>query len=344
LKYLYLFILMFSLLNCRSSKGVLNEDEKVAKPTFFFWVSFEPNKSNVLEKSTKEVIANYYSLLYKPSRNRIDLVNLAGNPVMNLVIEKKEEDILPAIEVISEEIDYYKVFIPEERKSDLLAYIKKYKTKVQTLKLEFKVTENPETLIFDEIISNIKNHFKTKILEKKALEDFKISANFLVTRLYNFEYRSNMVSFSVDFVFTDVKQGKLDYAAYSNDVIDIIEKAIADKNYTEATKYNEIYKDILSNKIPYYKYNYKMHEEQNDLISCLIDLTLIFNEAEDDTVEKDTLSKFRDIFQSKIKNKKDIQKINKTLDTEYKNYMSDKKTKEEFLEVLKSIIIEYPIE
>ncbi len=335
---------MFFLLNCRSSKNVLNEDEKVAKPTFFFWVSFEPNKSNVLEKSTKEVIANYYSLLYKPARNRIDLVNLAGNPVMNLVVEKKEDETLPNIEVISDEIDYYKVFIPKERDADLLAYIEKYKTKIQTLRLEFKVTENPETLIYDEIINNIKNHFKTKILEKKALEDFKISANFLVTQLYKFEYRSNMVSFNVDFVFTDVKQSKLDYAAYSNDVIDIIEKAITDKNYAEATKYNEIYKDILSNKIPYYTYNFKMHKEQNDLISCLMDLTLIFTETEDDVLEKDTLAKFRDIFQSKIKSKRDIQKINKTLDTEYKNYMNDKKTKEEFLEVLKSIIIEYPIE
>lgn len=342
--YVLIFILsIFYLFSCGGksafkddSSPFKNVEEKV-KVAPFYWISFASNGKVATERSEK-MAPKYYTLLFYPEKNIIQISSIAGNVQLDTKIPDSSN--LPEVESAAE-FNFYKVFFKADTPERLKTM--KQKGNVQNMRFSIKVMEQPEKQIYDSIVEKIENYFREGAIKAKGTEDFKSSCNFFISSMNSLEYKNNYINFDIDVVFLNIQWPKIDYAAYLDVVEDIIEKAILEERFAEAEKYAQIYLPIAPNKIKYYEYIYQIHEKKGDKMGSLMDLVAMFNESSEEKAQKDILVKFRDIYvQNKI-SKKDLRKIDKLLDKEYKEFAEEKKTKEEFIETLKSIIIDYSL-
>ncbi|MBN2695080.1 hypothetical protein JXR93_10480, partial [bacterium] len=334
---------IFYLFSCGGNSAFKDERspfknvEAKAKVAPFYWISFASNGNVAVERSEK-MAPKYYTLLFYPEKNIMQISSIAGNLQLDTKIPDSSN--LPEVESIAE-FNFYKVFfktdIPEKLK------IMKQKGNVQNMKFNIKVMEQPEKQIYDSIVTEIENYFRDGAIKAKGTDDFKSSCNFFVSSINNLEYKNNYIKFDIDVVFLNLKWPKIDYAAYLDVVEDVIEKAITEERFPEAEKYAQIYLPIAPNKIKYYEYIYQIHEKKGDKMGSLMDLVAMFNESSEEKAQKDILVKFRDIYVQNRISKKDLRKIDKLLDKEYKEFTEGKKTKDEFIETLKSIIIDYSL-
>ncbi len=338
-----LILSFFYLIGCSGNSAFKDDSspfsdvEEKAKVTPFYWISFASSGKAAIERSEK-MASKYYTLLYFPEKNIISISNIAGN--LQLDTKIPESSNLPEL-ANTAEFNFYKVFFKTQTPDRLKTM--KEKGSVQNMKFSIKVMEQPEKQIYESIISRVESFFKDGALKAKGSDDFKGSCNFFVSSINNFEYKNNLINFDIDVVFLNIQWPTIDYAGYLDVIEDIIEKAIVEDRFPEAEKYNEIYLPIAPEKIKYYEYLYQIHTKKGDKMGVLMDIVVIFNESSDEAKQKELLVKFREIYMNNGVSKKDLRVIDKTLDKEYKAFTEDKKTKEEFIDVLKSIIVDYSI-
>jgi len=345
-------ILLVSLFyGCHSSNAFNVEDEMMggakdvtSSPTETFWISLETTSRAAMKKS-EDLIPIYYSLYYLPKNNEINITTIGG--VSNSEVNIKNAALPTKVITMSEfkGVNIYRLFFKNDRKDKIKNFIKKKSGSIKTASLTFKVTSDPELMIHKKMTSYIKEKLFKKLSEKYIDQDFSVNGNFLVLKIYDFKYLNlkKTIEVKFDYLFTKLKSKKVDYAANLDSIEELISTSMNEGNYKNAQKFNDIYKNIVPNKVKYYNNAVTISLKLGNKMDALLTLIEEIQVLEDPEVYKDAITKIVRIYKSSLK-RRNLRKVNKQLSKHYKKFVKGKLDKEKFIDILKNMAIEFSVE
>ncbi len=340
--------------SCSTHKAFDVEDEMMGghkeateSPIGVFWPSLETT-SRKAKKKSENLISAYYSLFYIPKNNELHITSIANNQVSEI---KVKDAAAPTDVILVSEFKgatIYKLFFNDERSKKIEAIIAKKKklNKIKKIHINaMKITEDPEVMVKKIILKKIKDKLAERIQEKYIDKDYKLNANFLVVKVYDFRYRNvqKTIEFKFDYIFTKLKVTKPDYAANLGSIEDSIASNMENGNYKEAQKFNEIYKPIAPDKVKYYKNAYIINMKLNDKMAAVLVLIEQIENTDNLKQDKDNVKIIKSIFKKELK-RRDWYKFNRNITKNYRKYLRGKLKKEKFVEVLKNLVIEYSLD
>jgi hypothetical protein len=337
--------------SCTSHKAFDVEDEMMGgekylleSPIGVSWISLETTSSRAKKKS-EDLIPLYYSLFYIPENNEVHITSIAEHITSEVNINKASS---PTKVVLSSEfktVNIYKLFFKDKRTPEIEDFIAKNSKKIKTLSFNFKVTEDPEVMMYKKISEKIKKDLLDKLTRKYLDENYEVNANFLVLKVYDFRYKNieKKIEFKTDYIFTKLKKKKPNLASNLDSIEELISTNMETGNYKNAQKFNEMYKNIAPDKAKYYNNALNISEKLNDKMSMVLILIEQIQTTEDLELEKANVKKIKEIYKG-VLSKRDHYKLRKALNKEYKKYLKEKLPKEKFVEYLKNLLIEYSLD
>ncbi len=352
MKIFFIILLTFFILEGCKSENSFEMDEKnhigstdveQSSPTSFHWISLETTKEKALKKSA-HMLDRYYPLLYSPKSNLIAITSIGGMPTVETVLKKGKNVPDPAFVSTFVGTTLYNIFFTEKRDTALKKKIRKYRESVVNIKFSFKVTRDPEKLIYEQIIKKTTKKLIEVLSQKIGNKDYFVKTRFLVVNMKDFKYRnrSKLVSFNLDILFLISSPKKVDYEAHLEKIEEMTTESIFSENYELAQKYNEIYKKITPDKKIYYTNAYKINLALKNYIGALMSSVEMIEEVDEKGIVKLAFSQFGKVYKSKLSKRK-WNKIKYKLGKAYKLYRRKRINKNKFAEKLKDIIMDYPI-
>ncbi len=355
-KLIAFFIILISIFfySCTTHKAFDVEDEMMGgqkditeSPIGVFWPSLETT-SRKAKKKSENLIPAYYSLFYIPENNELHITSIANNQTSEINV--KDAATPTEITLVSEfkGTNIYKIFFNDKRSKKVEAIIakKKKKNKIKHISVEaVKIVEDPEVMVKKIMLEKIKNKLAEKLQERYIDRDYEVNTNFLILKVYDFRYKNiqKTIEFKFDYMFTNLKIGKPDYAGNLGSIEDSISSSMENGNYKEAQKFNEIYKSFAPDKAKYYKNAYIINMKLNDKMAAVLILIEQIETMDNLQQDKKNIKLIKDIFKKTLK-RRDWNKFNRIITKNYRKYLKGKLKKEKFVEVLKNLVIEYSLD